>query len=51
MMSNAHGLEERIQIFIFFSPVGLHGYNLPIEEPFNQILKISEFLEDFRSKL
>lgn len=31
--------------------MSLHGYNFPIKESFNKLLKVMKFLKDFRFKL
>jgi hypothetical protein len=44
MMGDAGLLEEGSEFSIFSTPIGLHGYNLFVKQPFNKVLKLSKLL-------
>jgi hypothetical protein len=50
-MGDAYFRKEGIELFIFSSPVCLHGFDFTIEESLNKVLKLMEFLKNLRLKL
>jgi hypothetical protein len=50
MMRYSNISKERVEFLIFSSPVGLHGDDFAIKEPFNKALKFMKFLKHLRFK-
>jgi hypothetical protein len=46
-MRYPYASKEGIQLVIFSSPIHLDGFNLPIQESFNMMLKIMELSKYF----
>jgi hypothetical protein len=44
----ANFIKEGLELFIFTSPISLHGNDFSIEESFNKSLKFMKFLKHFR---